>query len=125
MTFLLLIWNRYTWQPKLILGLLLLVLILGGFLYCSQKPSEIEQLKEQRATEIRTEINAIDNKISNVKQNQENANVAYNISVNKDSNKYSSNQTQTTNNFCSSMCKRHILDSTCLKWAEDNQTKCD
>jgi hypothetical protein len=118
------IWNRYSWQPKLIVFGLLLLVIIFGWQYCGNLSTQndlkedLQRGKEARATEHQVEVNKAEESVNRAQTNS-------NQVIRTDSNKYSNNSKVLTNKFCKYMCDQGVLDSSCAEWASENNRSCN
>lgn len=118
--FLIQLWRKYTWQPKLIAFVVIVVLFLFVYQSCKHKviesnlQNEIQIQKEATATKDAIAVN----KAENVVKESE---TITNSVINKDSNKFDKNSNVLTDRYCRKMCQYQVEDSSCFEWKKQNK----
>jgi hypothetical protein len=116
MIFILEIWRKLNWQPRLIIICAVIVLCVFGFQYCrnsitqTELQNEINRQKEADAQKSKQEVDEAINK------SEQSANKTKEI-IKTDSNKFSTNA---EDKFCSYMCAEKVDDSSCVEWRKRN-----
>lgn len=114
MTFILAFWNKLSWQPRLIIIAVIVVLLGFGVQYCRNSATETElqnEINRQKEADAQKSKQAVDEAVN---KSEQSANKTQTI-IKTDSNKFATNA---EDKFCSYMCAEKVDDSSCEAWRE-------